>query len=187
MEALYDSLQHAQRVLREAGIESVANGALAVNVWGRARATNDVDLKVGLERDQADTLLSALSPGYRPLGERPLDILQDVGFIFTLDSSGNRIDFLLADIGFDEEVLLRAVDVEVRPGLVVRVCSPEDLIVYKMISTRARDHEDARTVVARQSDVLDLGYVRRWLREFEIALDDSTLVSSFDEMVRHKR
>ena len=60
-------------------------------------------------------------------------------------------------------------------------CSPEDLIIYKMISTRARDYEDAMSVVHRQGDVLDDRYVIKWLRQFELALDDSTLVTQYQQ------
>jgi len=48
-----------------------------------------------------------------------------------------------------------------------------------LISTRPRDHTDAEGVVRRQGDVLGDEYVLAWLRQFEIALDDSTLVDEY--------
>lgn len=60
----------------------------------------------------------------------------------------------------------------------------EDLVIYKLISTRLRDHEDAGTVVLRQGSALDAPYVEGWLRQFELALDDSTLVDTFRGMLR---
>jgi hypothetical protein len=51
-----------------------------------------------------------------------------------------------------------------------------------MISTRAYDHEDARKVVARQGSRLDHDYIEDILRQFELALDDSTLVQSYQKM-----
>lgn len=53
MESLYDSLLRAQHELSRAGVESAAIGGLAVAAWGRARATQDVDLKVLLDRSEA--------------------------------------------------------------------------------------------------------------------------------------
>lgn len=64
-------------------------------------------------------------------------------------------------------------------GLAVRVCSPEDLLIYKLIATRARDHEDARGIVRRQGDTLDSDYILNWLKQFEAALDDSPLVETY--------
>lgn len=67
-------------------------------------------------------------------------------------------------------------------GLKAHICSAEDLIIYKLISTRTRDREDAASVVRRQENTLDDEYVLQWLREFEQALDDSTLVADYQRM-----
>lgn len=130
MENLFDSLARAQNELSRAGIDSAAIGGLAVAAWGRARATQDVDLKVLLDRSQAQTLLDLLAPSYTFLVDQPLMVLQSVGFVFTKDQDNTRVDFLLADLGFDREAIERAVEVEARPGRRVRVCRAEDLIVY---------------------------------------------------------
>lgn len=182
MERLYDSLLLAQAELSEAGIDCAAIGGLAVAAWGRARATQDVDIKVALDRSQAQLLLDLLSEKYSILLDEPLKALKTAGFVFTRDPLSTRVDFLLADLGFDREAISRAVEVEIRPGRTARICTAEDLIIYKLISTRARDHEDARTVVARQAGRLDQDYVKGWLRQFEQALDDSTLLAAFQDM-----
>jgi len=51
-----------------------------------------------------------------------------------------------------------------------------------LISTRLRDHDDAKSVVQRQGDSLDDEYLIGWLRQFEVALDDSTLVTEYKGM-----
>ncbi|MBI2116442.1 MAG: hypothetical protein HYT85_15360 [candidate division NC10 bacterium] len=68
------------------------------------------------------------------------------------------------------------------PGATIRVCSPEDLVIYKLASTRLRDHEDAASIIRRQGDKLDDRYVLHWLRQFEQALDDSTLVAEYGRL-----
>jgi hypothetical protein len=50
------------------------------------------------------------------------------------------------------------------------------------ISTRLRDHEDAQGVIRRQGSNLDDKYVLDWLRQFEQALDDSTLVAEYNKL-----
>jgi hypothetical protein len=86
---------------------------------------------------------------------------------------------LLADTPYDVTAIQRGRDVEIQPGIMLHLCSSEDLIIYKLISTRLRDHEDARSVIRRQGDSLDDDYVINWLRQFEQALDDSTLISEY--------
>ena len=51
-----------------------------------------------------------------------------------------------------------------------------------MISTRPRDHDNVRGVIRRQQDKLDDDYITSWLYQFEQALDDSTLVTSYRQM-----
>jgi hypothetical protein len=99
--------------------------------------------------------------------------------LFIQNAAGLRLDMLLADTPFDVQVVERARLVEVQPGQTIAICTPEDLILYKMISTRPRDHEDVRGIVRRQGNNLDDSYILDWLRQFEQAFDDSTLVSEY--------
>jgi len=101
-----ESAYRAQRSLLASGIQSIVIGGLAVAIWGEPRATKDVDLKVLLQRDEAAKLLSALPSQYRLLSESPIEKLQQIGFLFTQDESGVRVDFLLTDHGFDIEAVM---------------------------------------------------------------------------------
>jgi hypothetical protein len=125
-----------------------------------------------------------LPPEYRSLSDEPENILRRLGFLFVGDSSGMRFDLLLAETGFDAQAMQRGHRIEAMPGEVITVCSPEDLIVYKIISTRSRDHDDVPGVIRRQRGKLDSDYILSWLRQFELALDDSTLIKSFEQMQR---
>jgi hypothetical protein len=90
---------------------------------------------------------------------------------------------LLANVELDVPAIFRAQRVELQPGQVVAVCSPEDPITHELVSTRPRDHPDVEGVVRRQGDVLDNEYVLAWLRQFEIALDDSTLADEYRRLL----
>lgn len=182
MENLFQSVVALQERLRQAGILSAVIGGVAVGVWGEPRVTRDVDIKVLLGRDAASRLLEEIGPDCVPLQAEPLEALTRTGILFVRDAQGTRLDLLLSDVSFDAEAIRRARDVTLQPGLVASVCSPEDLIVYKLISTRQRDHDDAESVVRRQGKALDDEYVLTWLRRFEQALDDSTLVATYRQM-----
>jgi hypothetical protein len=56
------------------------------------------------------------------------------------------------------------------------------LFVQDTAGTRLRDHEDAQGIARRQGDNLDDEYVLDWLRQFEQALDDSTLVAEYKRL-----
>jgi hypothetical protein len=44
----------------------------------------------------------------------------------------------LADTAYDEEAIHRAVEMEVLPGQKARLCTAEDLVIYKLIYKIAR-------------------------------------------------
>ncbi|HEU4390959.1 MAG TPA: hypothetical protein VFV34_24350 [Blastocatellia bacterium] len=179
---LIKSAARLQEVLKAAGTDSIVIGGLAVSFWGDPRATRDVDFKVLVQRDDADRLIGSLPPDYRLLSPEPKQTLTRLGFLFAEDEGGIRLDLLLAETNFDVEAVRRGLRLIVGSADVVTVCTPEDLIVYKMISTRVRDHDDVQGIVRRQGKKLDDDYIISWLREFEEALDDSTLVESYRQM-----
>jgi hypothetical protein len=179
MTELFRSLAQFQRRLTAAGIDSAVIGGIAVSVWARPRTTLDVDLKIFLHRDQAQRLIDLLPPDYAPLQDHPLQALQRHGVLFIKDRSGIRIDVQLADVSFDEAAIQRSRAIELESGIVAQVCTAEDLIIYKIISTRPQDHIDVESVIRRQGDALDDRYVLKWLRLFEQALNDSTLITNY--------
>ena len=182
MENLLESVVALQTRLDQSGIPSIVIGGVALATWGEPRVTRDVDLKVLLARDDADRLLALLAPDYVSLLPDPRQLLQKQAMIFVQDSLGTRLDLLLADTPYDVAAIQRGRMIEVQPGVVIRLCSPEDLVIYKLIATRARDHEDAQSVIRRQGSSLDDNYVLDWLRQFEQALDDSTLVDEYQRL-----
>jgi hypothetical protein len=116
-------------------------------------------------------MLTVLSPDYSPLLPDALRALREQAMLFIQDAAGTRLDLLLADTPYDVQAIQRARIAEVEPGTAISVCSPEDLVIYKLVSTRLRDHEDAASVIRRQGDRLEDDYVLHWLRQFEQALE----------------
>lgn len=178
MEHLIRSVAELQRRLEDAGIPSVVIGGLATGAWGEPRLTRDADLKVLARRDERARLLQHLAD-FTPLHADPDEAFRRHGIAFFQDPAGTRIDVMLAETSFDETAIGRAHGVEMPPGLLVRVCSAEDLIVYKMVSLRMQDRVDVEGIIRRQGDQIDDRYVEEWLRQFEQALDDSTLISEY--------
>jgi hypothetical protein len=187
MEILAQSIRNIQERLKKADIPSIVIGGVAVALWGEPRVTRDVDLKILLGREEAERLLSVLLQDYSPLLPDPLRGLREQAMLFVQDSAGTRLDLLLADTPYDVQAIQRACITEVEPGAAISVCSPEDLVIYKLVSTRVRDHEDAASVIRRQAEHLDDDYILNWLRQFEQALDDSTLVAEFKQLRTKRR
>jgi len=182
MDNLLLSIQKIQKLLNDATIPSVVIGGIAIAAWGEPRLTRDVDLKILLSRDEREHLLSMLKTGYKMLISNPDEALRKQGLVFIQDDLGTRLDLMLADTPYDRLAIRRGKDVEIQPGIKIRLCTPEDLIIYKLISTRLRDHEDASSVIQRQGSSLDEKYILHWLKQFEQAFDDSTLIDEYSRL-----
>jgi hypothetical protein len=178
MDELIDSVIAFQRRLEKEGIPAMAIGGIAVGVWGEPRLTRDIDMKVLVRRENRAQLLTILR-AFTPLQENPDDSFRKLGLAFFQDPNGIRIDIMLADTVFDEAAIERARSVTLSPGKTIRVCTAEDLIIYKMLSPRLKDRADVESIIRKQGDDLDNAYIEGWLSQFEEALADSTLIREF--------
>jgi predicted nucleotidyltransferase len=102
-------------------------------------------------------------------------------------ANGVDLDVSLAAFEFEREVLDRASPFEFEPGVRLRTCSAEDLIVYKAVAGRPRDVGDIQTVVARQVRHLDVDRVRTWLRFFAEVKEEPDLAGVFEDALRKAR
>ena len=182
METLVQPIRSLQNRLREGDSLFTAIDGTSLAIWREPRGVRDVDPEILLGREDAERLLAVLAPHYSSLLPDPLRALREQAMLFVQDAAGTRLDLLLADTPYDVQAIRRAQIAEVEPGASISVCSPEDLAIYKLISTRLRDHEDAASVIRRQAESLDDDYILHWLRQFEQALDDSTLVAEYEQL-----
>ncbi len=56
------------------------------------------------------------------------------------------------------------------------------LLQRRKIAKRGRDIDDVQNIIARQNKNLNDKYILDWLRQFEQALDDSTLISEYKRL-----
>jgi hypothetical protein len=64
----------------------------------------------------------------------------------------------------------------------VAFASVEDLIIHKIFAGRPRDLEDVRSVLLRNPDV-EIGHIRKWLGEFDEAVEGGSFTNTFDEIL----
>jgi len=160
-------------------------GGIAVQKWGQVRATVDIDLTVftgiGDEKSFIDQLLKLFVP--RVSNAREFALQNRVVLLRT--KSGVELDISCGAFPFEETAISRARKVQVRPGVRLRLCTAEDLIVYKAIAGRALDWADVESIVARQPrGKLDWGYVHAQLKPLAELKDDPEIVPKLDELRR---
>ena len=129
-------------VLDDAGVPACVIGALAVHRWGQPRATSDADFSAlashGEERPVVDALLRRFE-ARRPNAEA-FALANRVLLLKTRD--GVEIDVALAAFPFEIEAIEMASSWEIVPGVPLRTCPAEHLIVYKLVAGRTHDVSD---------------------------------------------
>jgi len=143
-------------VLRRADITFLVMGGLATSVLGRDRRVTDIDLFLR-DRDVERALAALRVAGFETLVVSPNWLAK----AFKDDVLVDLISRSTHDIGLSDEILERAVDVDVH-GRRLPVVSAEDLIVMKAVATgedTARYWHDALSVLGRPD--LDWGYLTR--------------------------
>ena len=146
------------RLLERAAVPYVVIGAHAVNAWVEPRITADIDVTAatdaaGMTRLERTLIAEGWSVGRTHGAEQP----SGPDFVRFVSSDGvMTLEIQTAKTDFQREVVRRAAVTD--DG--VRVASPEDLIVLKLIANRPKDQVDLLALVALTD--LDWAYVERW-------------------------
>jgi len=136
-------------------------GGLATMLRGRPRFTQDVDVLLEVPQLALPGLLDELVEQGFSL-DRETVIQQFVQQHMTAFRYGVvRIDWLKPVLPLYAHALASATNLPWGEGHVLRVLTPEGLIVTKMVAFRPQDQEDIRTLLAANRDEIDGDLIRR--------------------------
>ncbi len=163
-------------------------GGIAVQRWSEPRVTQDVDMTLltgfGHEEQFIDALLSRFAG--RVPNAREFALRQRVVLLISPEQIG--IDVALGGLPFEESAVDRATDFEFLPGLRLRTCSAEDLIVFKAFAARPRDWQDVRMTIVRQGEAaLDWAYINTQLQPLCELKGQPEIIEQLQELRRELR
>lgn len=179
---LEDALFEVVDFLEERQVPYMVIGGFANLFWGRSRLTRDLDLTLSCPQDRLVSLVEDLRQRFRALPADPLEFARR-NRVLPVRVGEVRVDLVLAGLPYEEAAIRRArvVDVGGRP---IRVCSPEDLIIHKIISDRPQDWEDVREIVRRQGKALDRRYMDPIVAEFSRVLERPDIILFYKQCFR---
>jgi hypothetical protein len=156
-----EALATVARLLDEAVLPYIVIGAHAVNAWLEPRFTADVDVTVEADVSGLERLRNVLArAGYAATAEHGGKLPSGPDFVrFTSPDGMLTLEIQTAKTAFQREAIPRGLAV----GAALRVATPEDLIVFKLIANRPKDQIDLQGLVTLPD--LDWSYVERWARE----------------------
>lgn len=159
-------------------------GGQAVLLYGEPRLTKDIDITLGIGIDGLKDINSIIQ-------KLNLKALVNEGFVqktmvlLAIDEkTGIRVDFIFSFSLYEKQAIKRAPNIKFG-NTVVKFASLEDVVIHKIIAGRARDIEDVRSIILKNSDY-DTKYIVRWLEEFDKSLNEKFL-KVFQKIVKEIR
>lgn len=151
-------------LLDDARVSYALIGGHAVNVWLEPRFTADIDIVMAADPAAFARLRKVLvTAGFGVDAEHGGDLASGPDFVrFGSPDRRIRLEIQAAKTEFQREVIRRAAVQE----SAVRVATPEDLVVMKLIADRLKDRADLAGLARLPQ--LDWGYVERWAREWQV-------------------
>lgn len=171
-------------ILSNLKIDYFITGGMAVSVWGRPRATFDIDIIVNLIEPKAVLLARAFKKiskaGYAD-EEMSKDAIKNRGeFNFIDSSSGIKVDFWVKKD--DERSLLEFKNRKLKNinGHNIYFISPEDLILSKLLWRKQgggeKHVEDIVSIFIISGDKLDMDYLKKWAGKLDVFVELKNII-----------
>jgi hypothetical protein len=148
-----------------AEVEYAVIGAHGVNAWLEPRFTADIDVTASIDPPAMLRLRRVFADaGYEPALEYRAHLPSGPDFVrFTSADRLTIVEIQAAKTALQHDVMRRART----SSEGIRVATPEDLIVLKLIADRPKDRQDLLGLVALPD--LDWTHVERWAAEWDVA------------------
>ena len=177
-EAVLKALRHVWLTLQSLNVPAAVMGGIALAAWKYVRATRDIDLLVSIRSHDLEKILQELHTAeIRRKADRPVTSVGGLDVIELLYEPPEtfvdiQIDLLTARSSYHEKALERRIPMQL-PDLdaQIAVLTCEDLILHKLLAGRIIDRADAAALLRANREVLDTGFLLRWVGHLELKAD----------------
>lgn len=178
-EYLLKPLRKAVRFLENAEFRYAIVGGLALAQWGIVRVTRDIDFRILTPNLDYTAMRHAIRKAF-PQSARPQ--LERHPFVVAVEIDHVIVDFLLAGPGYEEQVVERAMLMDIG-GWEAWICSAEDLVIQKVYSQREKDWLDVEALLIAHWNNLNLAYMQSWVEQFAEAMDAPEMSERYQALV----
>lgn len=177
-----ETLAKLVRALESQNLDYAIIGGVAVAIMSTPRATLDVDAVIWApDRTLGSVLQDLQASGLTSRSSDPLAFAAKHRMILLRDENGVEVDISIGGLPFEEEAVRTAWPIEIEPGLVAKVASPETIVVMKAIASRPKDLEDIRQLL-KMNPRLDRKRVQETVREFSELLEAPELSLQLEQL-----
>lgn len=182
MELLYNAAFELQTKLLQENWKFCFIGGLVIQAWGNPRLTRDIDLSLltgfGNEEHYIIKLSTIVPPRIKDYLNHSIYQRVYLGLL----PNGPEVDIGLAGFPYEEMIYERSRNVEMLPGISLRICSAEDLVVMKAFAYRPIDWKDVEGVLLRQFGKLDWDYIWTHLRPLATIKENPEIITQLEHL-----
>jgi len=146
-------------------------GGQAVLLYGEPRLTKDIDITLGVGVDHLGKMVAIVDRlCLKYLTDDVDDFVKETMVLPVIDQkSGIRIDFIFSYSPYERQAIERARNIPFG-STEIKFAALEDVVIHKMIAERPRDIEDVEAILQKNPGY-NSHYIKKWLAEFDAALD----------------
>ena len=164
MTSLEKALFRIARILKANKIPYMVIGGVANLFWGIPRTTLDIDVTIKVHEDSYASLIERIKRDFKLRVSDPVSFIKRTSVLPIEDRNGIRLDLIFARLPYEFKAIRRSRPIRVH-GRLIRVCSPEDLVIHKIISERLKDREDVRGIISSTKGKFDRRYLDPIVKE----------------------
>jgi hypothetical protein len=160
-----------QRLLAHFDNQGLIIGGIAASLLGKPRFTADLDAVILLGIERLPELIDvAREQGMvARINDAEEFARKNRVLLLRHKASGINVDLSLGILPFEVEMVARSQELTIG-NLILRLPTPEDLIILKAVAHRPQDLMDIQAVAASHPD-LDKKRIQFWVNQFGAALD----------------
>ncbi|CAN5368242.1 hypothetical protein BH10ACI2_BH10ACI2_26060 [soil metagenome] len=158
MKQVLEAAKEIQDFFEENGWQFCFIGGISLQAWAIPRNTNDADITLLTGIGSEEVFIRSILDRFESrITKDPLDFFLRHRIVL-INIGGVGIDISLGALEFEESAVKRSTYQEFLPTISLKICSPEDLIVFKAFANRLKDWADIENILSVQKD-LDWGYI----------------------------
>ena len=168
---LMPSLIAVQKILTHFEDKGVIFGGVAASLLGKPRLTADVDAVIILSIEDLPQLIEIAQQFglFSRIKDAEEFARRHHVLLLRHQESGINVDISLGMLPFELEAVERGISYPVGE-FVIRLTTPEDLIIFKAVAHRPKDLIDIQAIIESHPN-LDKKRIQNWVREFARVLE----------------
>lgn len=160
------TLQKIDEICNQHSLDYIVIGGVAIMYHLEYRTTKDVDISLKLDLQQIRPVGELFLNHFNSVYDDPLDFFKHYFVLPLIDPATKiRVDISAGLGGFEHTAVERSTRVRFS-DVEIKVCTAEDLIIFKLVAARPIDLADAEMLIQKYLNTLDKKYLLNTAYEF---------------------